>query len=115
MVESYLKMWKNYANFKDRTTVKDYWFTVLANFLIGFILGFLMGFFKLPFMSPLIGFYILATIIPSLAISIRRLHDINKSGWWLFISLVPLVGSILLLVYYCKPSVTENNNYGTQL
>ncbi|MDE6512253.1 MAG: DUF805 domain-containing protein, partial [Muribaculaceae bacterium] len=54
----------------------------------------------------------LAFLLPSLGISVRRLHDIGKSGWWLFISLIPLVGAIILLVWWCKDSEMQPNAYG---
>ena len=56
--------------------------------------------------------YYLAALIPSLAVSVRRLHDTSRSGWWLLISLVPLVGSIVLLVFYCEDSHPGTNNWG---
>ncbi|MDE6787482.1 MAG: DUF805 domain-containing protein, partial [Muribaculaceae bacterium] len=54
----------------------------------------------------------LALILPNLGLDVRRLHDIGKSGWWIFISLVPIVGWILLLVWDCKDSQMETNEYG---
>lgn len=115
MVEAYKKFWMNYVNFNDRTTAKDFWLTFLMNIIIGFAAGFIMGITKLSILSVVMMLYSLASIIPSLAMSVRRMHDINKSGWWLLISFVPLVGGIILIVFYCLPSVNENNNFGTQL
>ncbi|MBQ9833971.1 MAG: DUF805 domain-containing protein [Bacilli bacterium] len=113
MVEAYKSFLKNYANFKGRTSRSDYWFVFLANFLIGFVLGIIAGI--VPSLSSAIYsltyIYQLAVLIPGIAIVVRRLHDINKSGWWYFIVLVPLVGWIILLVYLCTDSVNENNNY----
>ena len=54
----------------------------------------------------------LALLLPGLGLSVRRLHDIGKSGWWLLIALIPLVGAIILLVWYCKESDFEPNEYG---
>ena len=54
----------------------------------------------------------LAFLLPSLGIAVRRLHDIGKSGWWIFISLIPLIGAIILLVWWCKDSQMEPNEYG---
>ena len=85
----------------------------LANFLIGFVLGIVAGI--IPSLSSAIYsltyIYQFAVLIPSVSIVVRRLHDINKSGWWYFIVLVPLVGWIILLVYLCTDSVNENNKY----
>ena len=56
--------------------------------------------------------YGLGTLIPSLAVSIRRLHDIGRSGWWLLINLAPVVGWILTLIWYVSDSEAEGNKYG---
>ncbi|HIX14390.1 MAG TPA: DUF805 domain-containing protein [Candidatus Hungatella pullicola] len=109
-MQAYLSMWKNYVNFKGRTTVKGYWLAVLFNFLVSLILSILVSFADV--LSILALLYSLAGIIPGLALSIRRLHDINKSGWWVLINLVPLVGAIVLIVFFCLKSVDENNKYG---
>lgn len=121
-MESYVKMWTNYFNFRDRTSRKDYWMTVVINFIIGMIFGFISGLLiKFPILGKLnIGdilsyIYTLAALIPSIAQSVRRLHDVNKSGWYLLMALIPLVGWILVLIQECSPSVDLNNNYGEKL
>lgn len=113
MIESYKKFWINYTNFKDRTTVKDYWYVVLMNIIISIVLGIIIN--AIPSLSFVSTLYSLATLIPGLAIAVRRLHDINKSGWYYLMGLIPIAGFIILIVYFCKASVTENNNYGVQL
>lgn len=119
MIEAYKKFWSNYANFKNRSTRSDYWYLVLANMLVGFIMGFACGFIdgisgsNLGLTIPVI--YFIAVIVPSIAIVVRRLHDINKSGWYYFVNLIPMVGPAILLVYLCTASVNENNNYGKQV
>lgn len=123
MIEAYKKFWSNYANFSDRSTRADYWYAVLANMLVIFVIGFVCGFIdgltgndSLNALGLIItGIYSLAIIVPSLAITVRRLHDINKSGWYYFMSFIPLVGGIIVLVYLCTASVTENNSYGKQV
>ena len=121
-MDSYIKMWKNYFNFQDRTTRKDYWMSVLINFLIALVLGFLSGLFtnfpiigKLNIMDLISYIYFILILIPGLAQSVRRMHDVNKSGWYLLMSLIPIVGWIIVLVQECSPSVDVNNNYGTKL
>ena len=113
MIEAYKKFWTNFFNFKGRSTRSDYWYVVLANFIIGFIIGVFVGLVpKLAFLSTL---YAIATFIPSLAVAVRRYHDVNKSGWnhlWLF---VPIIGYIVVLVYLCSASVNENNKYGERV
>ena len=121
-MDSYIKMWKNYFNFQDRTTRKDYWMSVLINFLIAIVLGFFSGLFtnfpiigKLNIMDLISYIYFILILIPGLAQSVRRMHDVNKSGWYLLMSLIPIVGWIIVLVQECSPSVDVNNNYGTKL
>jgi len=119
MIEAYKKFFRNYTNFSGRSTRSDYWWVVLANFLIGFVIGFVFGFIggltgtdvtKLTNIVTTI--YELVIIVPAIALVIRRLHDINKSGWYYFMILIPIIGWIIVLVYFCSPSVNENNKYG---
>jgi len=106
----YLKVVKeHYADFKGRARRKEYWMFVLVNFIIGLVLG-LVG--KWIHMSWLNSIYGLALIIPSLAVGVRRLHDIGKSGWWLLISLIPLLGGLYLLYLFVNDSESEANAWG---
>lgn len=116
MVEAYKKMWVNGFNFKDKTTRRDFWLTFLMNFIIGFVCGFIAGLIPAlaGIFSVITTLYSLVMLIPSLAMGIRRLHDVNKSGWYILISLIPLIGWILLLIVYCTDSV-PNDKYGVQL
>lgn len=112
----YLKCLQQYADFEGRARRKEYWMFVLFNFIIGFVLGIIDGLFG--WLSPEIGLgvlggiYSLAVIIPSLAVGVRRLHDIGKSGWAYFIILIPIVGAIILLVWFCREGVSGNNEWG---
>lgn len=113
MIEAYKRFFRNYTNFSGRSTRSDYWYVVLANIIIGIIIGVVDELLGLSESTITIStIYTLATIIPGLALMIRRLHDINKSGWWYFISFIPLLGGIILLVFLCTKSVDENNKYG---
>lgn len=105
-MKEYIAMWKNFANFKDRTTVKGYWMAFLINLAVSFVLGLIAG--LIPVLTFVGGIYTLALIIPSLAIMIRRLRDAGKNWAWIFIALIPLAGQIVLLVFLCQPSVAEN-------
>lgn len=62
--------------------------------------------------SVLTGLYSLAVLLPTLAVSVRRLHDTGRSGWWLLIGLIPLIGGIILLVFSCMDSDPNENQYG---
>jgi uncharacterized membrane protein YhaH (DUF805 family) len=111
----YLEAWRKYAQFSGRARRPEYWYFVLFNFLITFGLGIIDGI--LPFTSEgsglgiLGGLYSLAVLIPSLAVTIRRLHDTGRSGWWVLISLIPLIGFIILIVFLCSPSIHQENSY----
>lgn len=115
MVEAVKKFFRNYANFNGRSTRGDYWWVVLASALFGFVVGFvcgLMGDTGVKMASTIMGIYSLAILVPSLALTVRRLHDTNKSGWFILIGLIPAVGGIILLVFLCLDSVNEGNQYG---
>ncbi len=82
----------------------------LFNAIIAFALGFIEGLLGGPGILGMI--YALAVLIPGIAVSVRRLHDIGKSGWWILISLVPIVGVIILLVFTVLDSTPGENQYG---
>lgn len=103
-MEEYKKYWRNYTNFSGRSTRKDFWMVVLFNMVISGILSYIS--------TTLGGIYSLLTFIPGLAIAFRRLHDTNRSGGYIFITLIPLVGWIIYLVILASASVDENNRYG---
>lgn len=117
MIEAYKKFLMNYANFSGRSSRADYWWVVLANILIGFIIGFICGLLQLDQSVSMCvsGVYSLAVLIPGIALVVRRLHDINKSGWYYFMGLIPLAGPIIVLVYMLTDSVNENNQYGERV
>lgn len=101
-MNEYLDMWKHYADFSGRTTVRGYWMAFLFNWLANMALGVVANI--LPALGFLSGLYTLAALVPGLALTVRRLRD-GGNGWgWLFISMVPLVGWIILIVKLCKAS-----------
>lgn len=108
-MNEFKKMWKYGFTFSGRATRRDFWMAVLFNAICAFILGIIAGIIELPLLSLL---YSLAVLIPGWTLGVRRLHDINKSGWFLLLPLIPLVGSIILIVFYCLPSVDEDNRFG---
>ena len=101
IINCYVDMWKNFANFSGRTNVGGYWWAYLANLIVGLVLS-MIG------VEFLITVYYLASLIPTLSIAVRRLRDAGKGWGWLFITLVPLVGWIIFIVMMCKPSVNDN-------
>jgi uncharacterized membrane protein YhaH (DUF805 family) len=114
MIEAVKVFFRNYTNFEGRSTRADYWWVMLASFIFGFCLGFVAGLLKIDPKTMMIveAVIALAMLIPSLALSVRRLHDINKSGWFLLIAFIPAVGGIILFIFTLLPSVEEGNSYG---
>ena len=120
-MEWYLKVMRdNYANFNGRARRKEYWMYVLVQsiIMIGLmILDSILGLdFELQGISLGYGYlYLIGVIvhfIPSLAVLVRRLHDVGKSGWFYFIFLIPIIGIIWLLVLYCTEGQKEDNKWG---
>ena len=113
----YLNVLKKYAVFNGRARRKEYWFFALFNLIASIVLSvidLMTGSFDAEFGTGLLsGIYALAVLIPSLAVSVRRLHDTDHSGWWLLIALIPLVGAIVLLVFVLQDSKPGENQYGS--
>ncbi len=107
--EWYLKVLRQYTDFSGRARRREYWMFVLANFIIALVLGLIDYFIGYKIFGSL---YSLAVLIPSLAVGVRRLHDIGKSGWWYLIALIPLIGGIWLLVLFCQDSQYGANQWG---
>lgn len=136
MMSAYKLMFKNYAKFSGRSRRSEYWYASLMNFLIMLAVellnGVLMGVgvaiqpavadtyssvgLILVGISGIIGFllmiYSIALIVPGLALAIRRLHDIGKSGWYLLLGLIPIIGGIIMLVFMVTDSQPGANQYG---
>jgi len=112
----YLKVLKQYADFSGRARRKEYWMFVLFNMIFAIVAMILDNVLGIAMegigYGPLYGLYVLAMLIPGLAVGVRRLHDVGKSGWMFLIVLIPLVGAIWLLVLFCTDSQLENNKWG---
>ena len=107
----YLEVLKKYAVFNGRARRTEYWMFVLFNIIISFVLGFVEGLVGGPGVIGLL--YGLAVLIPGIAVAVRRLHDTDRSGWWLLIAVVPIIGAIVLLVFMVQDSKSGQNQYGT--
>ena len=120
----YLAVLKNYAGFSGRARRKEYWMFILFNLIfaglamvidnvLGTTFSFDMGYgaTDLPYGYVYLA-YALAVFIPGLALSVRRLHDVSKSGWMILISLIPFIGAIWLLVLFVTDSTPGENQYG---
>ena len=107
---------QDYANFSGRARRSEFWYFGLFNMIVAFVLAFLGGFLGGAGESlvPMIPYflYAVAVLIPGLAVSVRRLHDTGKSGWYLLIALIPILGAIALLVFYCQDSQAGDNQWG---
>jgi uncharacterized membrane protein YhaH (DUF805 family) len=113
--------WSHYATFTGRSRRSEYWFVqlflVLTNIAVGVIDLILMDGDVDRFIANggggIVGLvWILVTIVPALAVLVRRLHDIGRSGWWALIGFVPIVGAIVLLVFTVSDSAHGENKYG---
>lgn len=113
--------WSNYRNFKGRARRSEYWFIqlflVATNLAAAAIDLALMDGDVDRFIANggggIVGLiWILATIVPALAVLVRRLHDTNRSGWWALIGLVPIIGTIAILVFTVTDSTQGDNRYG---
>jgi uncharacterized membrane protein YhaH (DUF805 family) len=106
----YLEVLQKYAVFDGRACRTEYWTYALFSALISLVLTFVEGLVdELP---PLVGAYSLAVFLPSIAVTVRRLHDTDRSGWWLLIAFVPCIGAIALLLMMVCDSDSGRNRYG---
>ena len=114
----YLKCLKHYADFHGRARRSEYWYFALFNVLISIIITVVLTWIEvLAGGSGLIALgvsyaYNLAVAIPTLAVSVRRLHDVGKSGWFYLIYFIPIVGVIWLFVLFCTEGQKETNQWG---
>lgn len=108
-MEWYLKCLRQYTDFSGRARRKEYWVFTLINAIIAAVLVVI----DLERGSQVLqSVYSLLVFLPSLAVGVRRMHDIGKSGWWMLISLIPLIGSIWLIVLACQDSQPGENQWG---
>ena len=110
-MEWYLKVVRdNYANFKGRARRQEYWmfnlFHVIALMLFVFFDVVIFGDLVLTWL------YMLATLVPSIAVTIRRFHDQDKSGWFVLLGLIPAIGGLILLIFICLEGTRANNRFG---
>ena len=111
----YLKVLKQYTRFNGRARRKEYWFFYLINSLIGIVLISLDRFLlkRADGIGFLTGVYSLGVFLPSIAVSVRRLHDIGKSGWWYLINFIPFIGGLIFLYFTVQDSEPDRNRFGS--
>ncbi|MFN8659007.1 MAG: DUF805 domain-containing protein [Candidatus Obscuribacterales bacterium] len=114
-MDNYLKVIQNYAGFSGRAGRKEYWMFVLFNVIImlaiAVVFGAIGAMIKVE-LSWVASLYSLAVMCPSIAVGIRRLHDQDKSGWWILTGLIPFVGGIVILVLMCLEGSPGDNRFG---
>src|SRR5947209_2955356 len=112
----YLEVLKKYAVFSGRARRMEYWMFVLFNIIILIVLAlidYLTGTFSPRAGVGLLGgLYSLVVLVPSLAVTVRRLHDTGRTGWWILIGLIPVIGNIVLLIFMVLDSEPGANEYG---
>lgn len=112
----YLDVLKKYAVFTGRARRKEYWMFALFNIIVAVVLGIVDGALGLSVgggMGLLGSLYALAVLLPGIGVSIRRLHDTDRSGWWLLIAFVPVIGAIVLLVFMVLDGTPGENRFGS--
>ncbi|MCR5746549.1 MAG: DUF805 domain-containing protein [Lachnospiraceae bacterium] len=112
IVEAVKSCFSQYVGFSGRARRSEYWYFSLFELIVSIALSILGAITGSGIFSVLSGIFALATILPGLAVSIRRLHDIGKSGWFVLISLIPVIGTILIIIWACKDSDPGDNQYG---
>ena len=114
-----------YATFSGRATRSEFWWWALCVLILVIIAGVIDA----TIIAPMLGFepdqenagrplsllLSLGLLLPNIALAARRLHDIGKSGWWLLIALIPIVGALVLLYFYVQPSAADTNEYGAHV
>lgn len=94
---------EKYMDFNGRARRSEYWWFCLASFLVSIVIG------SIPYVGFIAG---LALLLPGLAVDVRRLHDVGKSGWYILFALIPLVGALYLLYLLIQDSEPGDNQYG---
>lgn len=110
----YLAVLKRYGGFDDRAHRTEFWMFMLWGAVVSIALVILDAVIgtENEYGGLLSGIYAIATIVPSLAVGARRLHDIGRSGWWQLIGLIPLIGLIVLIVWWARDGEAARNEWG---
>ena len=98
-----------YVTFSGRASRPELWYFILFLLLTQFVAAVLDHALGITLFEPVVG---LGTLLPGLAVEVRRLHDLGRSGWWLLLGILPVVGGIILLVWFCRRGEPTPNKYG---
>lgn len=110
--DAFISFWQNYANFSGRARRKEYWYMVLWNIIVGAVITAIGALISASLADVLSTAYSLAAICPLLALAFRRLHDTGKSGVYILFSLIPIVGWIIMVVFFATDGERFGNRYG---
>ncbi len=105
----YIQVLKKYVVFGGRARRREYWYFMLFNIIFSGVLSLIDNMLGIYVLS---GLYSLAVLLPEIGVGVRRLHDTGRSGWWLLIGLIPLIGAIILIIYFVSDSQEGTNQYG---
>ena len=109
----YLAVLKKYAVFSGRARRMEYWMFSLINFVITIVIAGIEVAVLGSEQALIANLYSLAVLLPALGVSVRRLHDTGRTGWWILIALIPLIGLIVLLVFFFQEGDPGENEYGS--
>jgi uncharacterized membrane protein YhaH (DUF805 family) len=101
-----------YATFSGRAARPEYWYWALFVFAVSIVLAIIDSLVFGTGIGVLQSLFDLAVLLPGIAVAVRRLHDIDRSGWWLLLGLIPVVGEIILLVWFCLRGTQGANRFG---
>lgn len=104
----------SYCRFQGRSSRSEYWWWVLFVAILSFCIGIIEGIlgFSMTAVRTTSGILSLVLFLPGLGLSVRRLHDIGKSGWWILLGFIPVVGAIILIIWFARNSEMTENHYG---
>ena len=103
---------RNYVGFSGRASRSEFWYWILFTFLVGIVTQIIdLGVWSSD-VTPFSWIWSLVTLLPSLAMGVRRLHDTDRSGWWWLLSFIPLIGIIVLIVFWCFEGTRGPNRFG---
>ncbi|MBJ3815343.1 DUF805 domain-containing protein [Shimwellia pseudoproteus] len=111
----YLKVVRNYLGFSGRARRKEYWMFILVNFILSAVLGILDNMLGLKIFGDkalLTTLYGIAIFLPWWAVQFRRLHDTDRSAWWLLLLVIPVLGWLVILAFSCQAGTSSANRYG---
>jgi uncharacterized membrane protein YhaH (DUF805 family) len=109
----YLKVFKDWSNFTGRSSRKEFWLFILVNTIVYLILWLLLEFVGINWLfGSLVLLFMLVTLIPTISVTVRRLHDIGNSGYLALLYLLPIIGGLILMILLLSKGVAHENEYG---